>query len=80
MTQTHHQDPGMSTGSDPYGSTERTERTAEIPQQETRPVWFGEAPGPAHAAPGTAPGPFGATPQSPAGPPPPAPPRGGAEP
>ena len=80
MTQTHHQDPRMSAGSEPQEGTERSERTAEIPQQETRPVWFGEAPGPAHAAPGTAPGPFGAFPQSPAGPPPPAPPRGGAEP
>ena len=80
MTQTHHQDPRMSAGSEPHEGTERSERTAEIPQQETRPVWFGEAPGPAHAAPGTAPGPFGAFPQSPAGPPPPAPPRGGAEP
>lgn len=77
MTQTHHQDPRMSAGSDPH---EGTERTAEIPQQETRPVWFGEAAGPAHAAPGTASGPFGAVPQSPVGPPPPAPPRGGAEP
>ena len=80
MTQTHHQDPRMSAGSEPHEGTERSERTAEIPQQETRPVWFGEAPGPAHAPPGTAPGPFGAFPQSPAGPPPPAPPRGGAEP
>ena len=80
MTQTHHQDPRMSAGSEPQEGTERSERTAEIPRQETRPVWFGEAPGPAHAAPGTAPGPFGAFPQSPAGPPPPAPPRGGAEP
>ena len=80
MTQTHHQDPRMSAGSEPQEGTERSERTAEIPQQETRPVWFGEAPGPAHAPPGTAPGPFGAFPQSPAGPPPPAPPRGGAEP
>ena len=80
MTQTHHQDPRMSAGSEPQEGTERSERTAEIPRQETRPVWFGEAPGPAHAPPGTAPGPFGAFPQSPAGPPPPAPPRGGAEP
>lgn len=77
MTQTHHQDPRMSAGSDPH---EGTERTAEIPQHETRPVWFGEAAGPAHAAPGTAPSPFGAVPQSPVAPPPPAPPQGGAEP
>ena len=80
MTQTHHQDPRMSAGGDPHEGTERSERTAEIPQQETRPVWFGEAPGPAHPASGTAPGLFGAAPQSPAGPPPPAPPRDGAEP
>jgi len=77
MTQTHHQDPRMSAGGDPHDGTERT---AEIPHQETRPVWFGEAPGPAHPASGTAPGLFGAAPQSPAGPPPPAPPRDGAEP
>ncbi len=36
----------MSPGSDPHEGTERGERTAEIPQQETRPVWFGEAPSP----------------------------------